>query len=44
MFNINILANFAGGNIKVVDVKETHIKLEQDIRDSTTWWFYWNRF
>jgi len=39
---MRIHCDYAGGNIKVLSVDETTVKLEQDIRDSQEWWFYWN--
>lgn len=38
---IQIRSDYAGGNIKVVSLDET-VRLEQEIRDSAYWWFYWN--
>jgi hypothetical protein len=38
---IQIRSDYAGGNIKVVSLDEA-VRLEQDIRDSVNWWFYWN--
>lgn len=37
---IHIRSDYAGGNIKVVDVGDV-VRLEQDLRDYY-WWFYWN--
>jgi hypothetical protein len=39
--NIDITANHAGGNIKVISIQNDYISLEQDLRD-TPKWFYWN--
>jgi len=41
---ISITSNYAGGNIKVIDLnhKTNTVKLKQDIRDTEEWWFYWN--
>lgn len=39
---MKIHSNFPGGNIKVLKVNRQHIQLEQEIRDSTQWWFYWS--
>ncbi len=42
---MKITADFPGGNIKVNSVEKangiTKVKLEQDIRDTDIWWFYW---
>ncbi len=35
-------ANFAGGNIIVDRVAGDTVHLHQDLRDTGTWWFYWN--
>ncbi len=43
---MKITSDFPGGNIIVKGIKEeagfTEIFLEQDIRDTAEWWFYWN--
>ena len=39
--HIRIHCDYPGGNIKIKDISEHIIKLEQDIRDTTEWWFYW---
>ena len=41
-FNMQINKNFPGGNINVIDISSNKIKLEQEIRDTTEWWFYWS--
>ncbi|MFC3800082.1 hypothetical protein [Cohnella sp. GCM10012308] len=38
---IQIRSDYAGGNIKVVSVDEV-VRVEQEIRDSAYWWFYWS--
>lgn len=40
--DVKIHCNYPGGNIKVSSVDGQRIQLEQDIRDSSQWWFYWN--
>ena len=42
MSNIKIHANYPGANIKVGEITDNTIMLEQEIRDTTEWWFYWN--
>ena len=43
---MKISTDYPGGNCKVLSVTEkegkTTVTLEQDLRDTTTWWFYWN--
>ena len=38
---MRIHKNYPGGNISVGEVKGRVVKLEQEIRDTTIWWFYW---
>lgn len=38
---IKIDCNFPGGNIVVDEINGDEIKLHQDLRDTTTAWFYW---
>ncbi len=40
--HIAIDSQYAGGNIKVIAIEGNKIKLEQEIRDTAEWWFYWN--
>lgn len=42
MQSISISSDFAGGNIHVVSVDGSLVKVEQELRDSSGWWFYWN--
>lgn len=42
MSSIQIDANFAGGNIKIVSIQGNRVQLTQDQRDSSKWWFYWH--
>ena len=35
-------ADFPGGNIRVRKIDGDTIRLEQDLRDTTEWWFWWN--
>jgi hypothetical protein len=37
-----ISSNYPGGNIKVISQQGNLVKVEQDLRDTTEWWFYWN--
>lgn len=39
---ITISDKHTGGNIKVIAAREGLIQLEQDLRDTESWWFYWN--
>jgi len=38
---IKIHKNYPGGNIRVNNIKGNIVNLEQEIRDTTLWWFYW---
>lgn len=40
--SLRIDCRYAGGNIRKVAAEGNRIVLEQDIRDTTEWWFYWN--
>ncbi|MDA3923346.1 MAG: M14 family zinc carboxypeptidase [Kiritimatiellae bacterium] len=40
--DIQIDANYPGGNIAVERIEGDHVYLHQEIRDTSTWWFYWN--
>ncbi len=37
-----ITADHPGGNIRVREVRPSEVYLEQELRDTTEWWFYWN--
>lgn len=39
---VRIDADFPGGNIVVERWEGEHVWLHQDLRDTTTWWFYWH--
>lgn len=39
---IQLSADFPGGNILVDGIEGDTIRLRQDRRDSTEWWFYWS--
>ncbi len=39
---ITIRTDYPGGNIRLHRIVGDDVYLEQDIRDTTTWWFYWN--
>lgn len=41
MKDIYIDKEFPGGNIKVNSIEQEEIHIEQEIRDSGEWWFYW---
>ncbi|PYI55536.1 hypothetical protein [Paenibacillus flagellatus] len=41
METIAIKHRFAGANIRVVSQADGLVRLEQEIRDSGDWWFYW---
>ena len=38
---INIHSNFIGGNIRVVDITDNTVTLENELRDTEGDWFYW---
>ena len=38
---MEISADFCGGNIRVIDIREEEIIIERDMRDSSGTWFYW---
>ncbi|GIP31768.1 hypothetical protein [Paenibacillus sp. J2TS4] len=40
--SVSIDCRHAGGNIRVLSVEDDHVLLEQDLRDTSNWWFYWN--
>lgn len=40
--SIQIDNKHAGGNIEVISVQDDHVLLQQELRDTTNWWFYWN--
>lgn len=42
MNRIRIRSDFPGGNIRLISVAGNSVQLEQDMRDSTVWWFYWS--
>ncbi|MDF2667881.1 MAG: hypothetical protein K0R67_187 [Paenibacillus sp.] len=42
MPNLIINSKYAGGNIHVVSIDEPVVKVEQEMRDTEGWWFYWN--
>ncbi len=37
-----ITKDFPGGNIKVNSISQNTVFLEQEIRDTMEWWFWWN--
>lgn len=37
-----IIDDFAGANIKIHSIEGNTISLEQEIRDTGEWWFWWN--
>jgi hypothetical protein len=39
---ISISTDHPGGNVEVVERRGDEVKVEQEIRDSKRWWFYWN--
>ncbi|WP_309121092.1 hypothetical protein [Paenibacillus sp.] len=41
MNGIAIEDDYAGGNIRVVSEESGVVTLEQQLRDTTGWWFYW---
>ena len=38
---MRVHASFVGGNIRVSFIDGQDVYLEQEMRDTTTWWFYW---
>jgi len=42
MANIRISSRYAGGNIRLLDHMGKEIHLEQELRDTAQWWFYWS--
>jgi len=40
--SVRICSRHAGGNIRVLSVEEDCVTLEQELRDTSGWWFYWN--
>jgi hypothetical protein len=41
MDRILIDADFPGGNIIVDDISDDTVRIHQELRDTTIWWFYW---
>lgn len=39
---IKINTDYPGGNIKLVAIEGETVRVEQDLRDTVEWWFYWN--
>ena len=39
---MKISGDYTGGNIKLLSVDGGTVKLEQELRGTTQWWFYWN--
>lgn len=39
---MKISSDYPGGNITVNSINENIVHLQQEIRDTTSWWFYWN--
>jgi hypothetical protein len=39
---IRVRCDYPGGNIKVNEIGREAVNLEQDLRDTGCWWFYWN--
>jgi hypothetical protein len=39
---MKISSNYTGGNIKLLSADDGTVKLEQELRGTTKWWFYWN--
>ena len=37
-----IITDFGGANIRINDISENVVHLEQEIRDTGEWWFWWN--
>ncbi len=40
--NCNIDTNYPGGNIHVISINDDRVHVEQELRDTEPWWFYWN--
>ncbi|MDA0813415.1 MAG: M14 family zinc carboxypeptidase [Verrucomicrobia bacterium] len=40
--DVTVDANYPGGNIIVGQITEGVVDLQQDLRDTKRWWFYWN--
>ncbi|GHU99855.1 hypothetical protein FACS1894211_06010 [Clostridia bacterium] len=38
---IKIRQDFDGGNIEVVEIDGDRVTLRQELRDNSSWWFYW---
>ena len=41
MNSVKIHADYPGGNIRVIEAGPNFFKLEQELRDTSEWWFYW---
>lgn len=42
MGSIRISSDYAGGNIRLLAETGSEIHLEQELRDTLQWWFYWS--
>ena len=40
--DVNVDADYPGGNIAVEKVEGDAVTLQQELRDTGRWWFYWN--
>lgn len=38
---MKITSDFPGGNIKVLSIEDKIVRLEQDLKGTADWWFYW---
>lgn len=40
--SVLIINDYPGANVRLISAQGSTVFLEQEIRDSTQWWFYWN--
>lgn len=40
--DLEIDANYPGGNIRIEQIAGDTVRLRPDLRDTNIWWFYWN--
>lgn len=38
---MNITADFEGGNIRLISIQDNIVNLEQQLKGTNGWWFYW---
>ena len=39
---MKITSDYPGGNAIIHEIKDNEVLLEQDLKGTSKWWFYWN--